>query len=158
MDSGSRSRTSFISSYFMISKKTLLFVSGLLSVGLLVWNYVGNYRICDLLIKAGSTGSCPFILTNIGINLLPTIPFFFLSLITYKMREDVYQSWARFAVVWVLLSMILIFLAPEYSSSFGITLYPVTKGSVAFISSLLFVIISLVLIIWKYFVSRRAPF
>jgi hypothetical protein len=71
------------------------------------------------------------------------------------MRDEVYRVWARFAVVWVPFSMILIFLAPEYAGSFGIALYPITKGSMAFISSLLFVIISLILVILKYFAAGR---
>lgn len=48
--------------------------------------------------------------------------------------------------------MVLIFLAPEYSADW---VYPVVKGTVAFSASLLFVILSLVLIIWKYFAARR---
>lgn len=123
-----------------------------MSVGLIVWNYVGNYRICDFIVSGGSAGKCPFILTNIGINLLPIIPLFFFSLITYKMQDEIYRKWLRFAQWWVPLSMLAIFLAPEYS---GDWMFPVVKGTVAFFSSLLFVIISFLLIAWKYFAPRR---
>ncbi|MDD3531398.1 MAG: hypothetical protein PHV99_02305 [Candidatus Pacebacteria bacterium] len=71
------------------------------------------------------------------------------------MREDVYRTWARFAIGWIPVSMVLIFLSPEYATSFGIALYPITKGTVAFASSLFFVIISLILIFWRYSISRR---
>lgn len=137
----------------MISKKNLLVTSGITTAILLVWNYVGNYQICDLFAKDGSIGNCPFILTNIGTNLLPVIPLFLLSLITYKMRDEVYRAWLRFTLVWVPLSMLAIFLAPEYTNDW---MYPVVKGTVAFFSSLLFLLISLLLITWKYLSSRHS--
>lgn len=136
----------------MINKKTLLIVSGTASIGMFIWSYLGNYRVCDSLMGGGSVGNCPFILTEIGINLFPVIPLFILSLITYKMRDDIYQAWLRFARVWIPLSMVLILLAPEYS---GDWMFPVTKGSVAFSSSLLFVIISLILIAWEWSAPHR---
>lgn len=92
------------------------------------------------------------ILYDIMMNLLPIIPLFLLSIIIYKMRDEVYRVWLRFAYVWVPLSMLLIFLAPEYS---GDWMYPIVKGTVAFFSSLLFIIISLILIIWKWFAYSR---
>ncbi|OGG40588.1 hypothetical protein A2118_03155 [Candidatus Kaiserbacteria bacterium GWA2_50_9] len=85
-------------------------------------------------------------------NFFPVIPLFVLSLITYKMRDEVYRAWLRFAQVWVPLSMLFIFLAPEYTSDW---MFPVVKGTVAFFSSLLFLIISLIIIAWKYFTTRR---
>ncbi|MDP2655239.1 MAG: hypothetical protein Q8P17_01625 [bacterium] len=87
------------------------------------------------------------------IGFFPVIPLFLLSLITYKMSEEVYRAWLRFANVWIPLSIVLIFLAPEYS---GDWMFPVVKGTVAFFSSLLFVLISLLIICWKYFTSRRS--
>ncbi len=86
-------------------------------------------------------------------NLLPSIPLFLLALITYKMRDEVYRTWLRFAYVWIPLSMILIFLAPEYPENW---MTPFAKGPVAFFSSLLFFIISIVLIGMRYFSMRRA--
>ncbi len=135
----------------MISKKILLIVSGSLSVWLFVWNYLGNYHVCDFFTNGGSAGNCPFILTDIGINLLPIIPLFFLSLITYKMREEVYRAWLRFAYAWVPLSLLLIYLAPEYTSDW---MYPVVKGTVAFAPSILFVILSLFIVLWTWWKGR----
>src|SRR3989344_4320472 len=136
----------------MISKKILLIVSGFFSIGLIIWNYIGNYQVCDFFMKGGSINNCPFILTSIGINLLPIIPLFLLSIIIYKMRDEVYRAWLRFAQWWIPLSMLLIFLAPEYTSDW---MFPVVKGTVAFFSSILFLIISLLLIAWKYFTTHR---
>lgn len=135
-----------------MNKTSILLISGLLSIGLVIWNYLGNYYICDILFYNGSVGSCPFILTSLGLNLLPIIPFFLFSLITYKMREEVYVAWFRFARVWIPGSMILIFLAPQYSSDW---MYSIEKGPIAFLSSLLFFVISFILVSWKRLSTRN---
>jgi len=77
----------------------------------------------------------------------PVIPLFLLSLITYKMRDSVYRAWLRFAQVWIPLSMIAIYLAPVYSNDL---MFLVVKSTVAFGSSLLFIIISLLIIGYQY--------
>lgn len=105
-----------------------------------------NTGICNLV-----NASCVFFFDPIAENLLPIIPLFLLSLITYKMRDEVYRAWIRFAYVWIPLSMFLILIAPEYSADW---MFPIVKGTVAFFSSLLFVIISLIIIVWKYFAMR----
>ena len=87
-----------------------------------------------------------------GVNLLPVITLFLLSLVTYKMRDEVYQVWLRFSYAWIPLSMILIFFAPQYSTDW---MYPIVKSTVAFLTSLLFVVISIALITWKSIAIRR---
>jgi len=133
----------------MCSKKTLLIVSGILTVILLALNQIGTDTICGWI---GQDTVCMGILYSTIMNFFPVIPLFVLSLITYKMRDEVYRAWLRFAQVWVPLSMLFIFLAPEYTSDW---MFPVVKGTVAFFSSLLFLIISLIIIAWKYFTTRR---
>ena len=88
-----------------------------------------------------------------GVNLLPVIALFLFSLITYKMRDEVYRAWLRLVYVWIPLSMVLIFFAPQYSTDW---MYPVVKSTVAFLTSLLFVVVSLILIAWKSITTRRA--
>ena len=80
------------------------------------------------------------------------IPLFLFSLITYKMREEVYQAWFRFVCWWIPLSVLLIFIAPEYSHDW---LYPIEKGSVALLTSAIFLIVSLLIIVAKYISLRR---
>jgi len=80
------------------------------------------------------------------------IPLFFLSLITYWMRNEVYEAWFRFARWWIPLSMLAIFIAPEYSSDW---MYRIEKGSVAFITSALFVAISTIIILTVQARGRR---
>lgn len=74
----------------------------------------------------------------------PFFPLFLFSLITYKMREEVFQSWFRFARIYIPASIALILLAPSYSSNW---MFPYDKGRAAFLFSSLFIIISIVKII-----------
>jgi len=129
-----------------MSKKTTLYISGVIAVGLFVVGLFGTYKICS------DNERCINLLHSFFIHFLPFIPLFLFSLVTYKMRDEVYRAWLRFAYVWVPLSMVLIFLAPEYSTDW---MYPVVKGTVASFTSLLFVIISLVIITWKSIAIRR---
>lgn len=132
-------------------KKKLLILSGLVAITLLVWNYLGNYKICDFF-GGRSISSCPFVLTATALNLVPIIPLFLFSLITYWMRDRVYRAWVRFAAVWIPLSMIAILFAPEYSRDW---MFPVVKSNVAFFSSLIFTLISLGIVGWGVYASRR---
>jgi len=133
----------------MVSKKILLIVSGIGTVVLFVLNWIGTFKLCG----GQEYGQCMDLAYDIMINFLPIIPLFLFSLITYKMRNEVYRAWLRFSYMWIPLSMLLIFLAPEYTSDW---MYPVVKGTVAFFTSLLFVIISLLLIAWKFLSTRRS--
>jgi hypothetical protein len=114
-------------------------------------NYVGTYKVCDLPFLSGHEGICPSILADGMINFFPLIPVFILSLITYKMREEVFRAWGTFALVWIPFSMFAILIAPEYGNDF----VPIEKGTVAFFSSVLFFIISIAIITWKYVTLRR---
>jgi len=132
----------------MINKKILFIVSGVSTVILLVLNWVGTFRLCG----GQEYGQCMDLIYAAIINFLPIIPLFLFSIITYKMHDEVYQAWLRFSFVWIPLSMVLIFLSPEYSADW---MYPVVKGTVAFFSSLLFIVVSLAVITWKSVATRR---
>jgi hypothetical protein len=80
--------------------------------------------------------------------LLPIFPMLLFSLITYRMTEEIYTAWFKFARWWIPFSMFAIFLAPEYSSNF---MSPIEKGTVALTFSALFVIISAIIVGTKYF-------
>lgn len=80
--------------------------------------------------------------------LFPLILLF--SLLTYKMREEVFRSWLHFAYWWVPLSIILTLITPDGSGGWGIP-NVIDRGFVAFIFAALFTIISLIVIAWKYF-------
>ncbi|MBM3260944.1 hypothetical protein FJY93_00835 [Candidatus Kaiserbacteria bacterium] len=87
--------------------------------------------------------------------MLPIIPLFFFSLITYKMRDVVTQAWMRFALVWIPLSIVLAALTPDSpAGGFGPQI-SLGKGDTVFVMSLLFVLISLTIITWKYLATRK---
>ena len=80
------------------------------------------------------------------------VPIFILSLITYKMREEIFRAWVKFTYVWVPLTIIFTLLAPEYTNS----LLPIfEKGFVSFSMSFLFLLISLIIIISKHFSLKQ---
>lgn len=82
------------------------------------------------------------------------LPLFLFSLITYKMRDEVSRAWMYFAVVWVPLSIIAAAVTPDSpGGGFGPQI-SIGKGDTAIVMSLLFVVISLIVIVWKYFATR----
>ena len=76
---------------------------------------------------------------------------FLLSLITYRMTDQIFHSWIKFAYFWVPLTLITVALVPEYSNS----LLPIEKGNVSFFMSLVFLVISLIIILTKHFSLRK---
>jgi len=129
----------------MITKRNTLIVSAIITVAILAINYIGTYQTC------GFDRNCAQLLANIIRTLFIFFPIFILSLITYKMRDTIFQSWLKFAYFWVLLTIILTILAPEYDSSF----VSLTKGLVSFTLSAIFLLISLIIIIIKSFSSKK---
>ncbi len=137
----------------MISKKkTLTFISAgfVLQIILALFAYSGLFESCyDNL-------PCRENLLNWIDTISPYIhlfvPLFIFSLITYWMRQGVYESWFRFARWWIPFSMLAIFLAPEYSSDW---MYPIEKASVVFVSSIVFMIASLGIVIVQWVRSRQ---
>lgn len=137
-------------------KKSLLMASGLLSLALIIWEFFGNYRLCDLVAKDGHLGNCPFILSSAETFLLPFVSLFLFSLVTYFMREEVFRTWAWFALPWTALSMVLIYLTPEYSGGGGFGPQIVLgKGDTALAMMALFVVISIIVIVSARIVSAR---
>jgi len=86
-----------------------------------------------------------------GENISIFIPIFLFSLITYKMRNEIFRVWMKLTYIWLPLTLILVFIAPEYQNSW-LPIYE--KSFVSFVMSSLYVIISLILIIAKYVYTR----
>jgi hypothetical protein len=130
----------------MKKKTKLFFTSGIISVVLILINYIGTYKTCNDIFE------CTEILYAAMIVLFPIIPLFIFSLITYKMREEIFEIWWKFARIWIPVSMLAILIAPSYTHNW---ILPIVKGTVAFASVVLFVIISLALIIWQSNKERK---
>jgi len=69
-----------------------------------------------------------------------------ISIFLFFINDKVFIKWLRFAIVWIILSIILIALTPEYSGGW-VSMNP-TKEIVSIWMGSLFVILSLVKIIW----------
>lgn len=64
------------------------------------------------------------------------------SLITFFVLDKVFKSWFKFYIVWIIITIIFIYLAPTYSS--GVIANSPTKEIVSIWMSVLFVIISII--------------
>jgi len=128
-------------------------MSGLLSVITLSLNYIGTDVIC---LWFGGDTVCMRQWAGLIMNFFPILPLFFFSLITYWMREEVYQTWFRFARWWIPLSMLLILIMPSDtgSGSFGPQL-SLGKGDIALVTTFIFTLISLTLIAYKHFTLKK---
>lgn len=82
---------------------------------------------------------------NISNTILIFLPLFLFSLITYRMRDEVFEIWVRFALWWTGITIILVLLAPADDPS----LLPITKSVIALTSTVAFTIISAILVFWK---------
>jgi len=84
--------------------------------------------------------------------LSPAFPTFIIITLTLWVTHEIYESWFRFARWWIPLSMLAIFMAPEYSHDW---MFRVEKGSVALAMSATFIIVSIGIIAIKYFSLKR---
>lgn len=128
-------------------KRKFLLSSGVISFVIIILNWIGTFRLCGGI----EYGSCMDNVFSLMVFFLPIIPFFIFSLITYKMREVVYLTWFNFAKWWIPFSMFLILIAPQYSHDW---MFPINKGGALVLSSLIFVVASLILIAYKSYKLR----
>lgn len=89
-----------------------------------------------------SYSTCAVFFEGVAETLLPILPLFLFSLITYFLPLQVFRSWLRFAMVWIPLSMLLILVVPTND----VSVIPIDKGRVAFVTSLCFMVISFIII------------
>ena len=126
----------------MKNQLKIIIVSGIISVTLVALNHIGTYEICR------NKFECTEILYTIMLALFPIILLFIFSLITYKMREEVFAAWWKFARVFIPLSVFAVLIAPSYSNN---SFFPIDeKGSVLLYFCLNFVISSVLIIFLKY--------
>ncbi|OGW88626.1 MAG: hypothetical protein A3A73_01810 [Omnitrophica bacterium RIFCSPLOWO2_01_FULL_50_24] len=124
-----------------VTKKNITIISVIGAVILLVWDYIGNVHWCTW--GEGLHRECLHFLANFEMILLPILPIALFSLLTYKMREEIFITWINFAKWWIPLTILFTLFAPGSDGSF----LPVTKGSVSFVMSTLFAALSFCIII-----------
>ncbi len=96
----------------------------------------------------------PFFFELIKPLYLYSLVFGIVSVCLVFVNKQTFGSWLKLAVWWIPLSVILIAVTPKNSSSW-MPLYFVGKDTVTLIMASLFAVISLALIGWKTFVSRK---
>jgi len=122
--------------------KKIIFTSSLFgSVLFLLFLFATQIGLCRFI-----NVSCTYFFDPLAEIVFIFFPLFLFSVITYRMKEVVINRWLKFVYIWVPLTVILVFLAPEYDSS----LLPLEKGTVALTMSGLFVFISLLIILVSY--------
>ena len=85
-----------------------------------------------------------------------SVAIIIISIFLIFVRQEVFRAWLRFAYVWMPLSLVVIYLSAGWTGGgFGIP-NVLDQETVAIIFSGLFVIISLLLVIWKHFTFRRS--
>lgn len=138
----------------MTLKRIVFSLSFILSVILIILNNIGTFKLCGGVYHASS---CIDVLFSVIASSVIVFPIFVFSLITYKMREDVFRAWLHFAYWWVPLTIFISLLSLN-SSYGGGGLGPVMQdwymSSLRLALHILFIIISLIIIAWKYFSTR----
>lgn len=124
-----------------MTKRSVLFISSIYVIciiGVLVLSKCYGDRWCPLNIN--HLDKVPVLV------LLPFLPAFILSLATYRMHETIFRAWVTFARWWVPLSALAVFLTPNAR---GFIIIPY-QSILAVASALLFLVISLGIIVWKW--------
>ena len=75
---------------------------------------------------------------DFGQNIFIMVPLFVFSLITLRMREEVFRTWIHFAIWFVPLSVVLIIMSPDRG---GGMLFPTTRAILSILLPILFSII-----------------
>ena len=132
----------------MLSKRNTLLASLLGIVAFFVFAFSRELGLCS----SDSYSECASTLEGLAETLLPVFPVMIFSLVTYLLRIDVYTAWFKFVRWAIPLSLLLILIAPQYDSDW---MFPIDKGTVAFAASAIFFVVSLVIILLKYFSTRN---
>jgi hypothetical protein len=134
-----------------MTKKNILIFSAVISTILLIANFIGNVRICT---KGGVENySCLDMLSSIEVIFLPIFAILVFSLITYKMRDEVFRLWLRFVYWWIPFSMFLTLITPNANGGYFVSLWD--NEMTAIFSSFIFVIVSTILIIYKSMKTKK---
>lgn len=82
-----------------------------------------------------------------------SLSLLFVSIVMFFINDVIFKKWLRFAIVWFVLAVIFIMLAPEYQGGW-LGIGP-EKESVSVWMSILFVILSLGKIAWESWRIRK---
>ena len=78
-------------------------------------------------------------------------PILLFSLITYKLRDEVFETWIKLTKWWVIGTAVLVLIAPAQ----GHSLLPVTKEIISIFSAGIYALISTVVVISKSVILKQ---
>ena len=136
-------------------KKIFVGISALGSIIFVLLLYARQIGIC----ATYSYSTCSVTTDALAQTLSIFVVFFIISCGTYFLRDEIFSFWSKFAIPGAILSMILIYITPDQNAGgFGPQL-STGKGDTAIVTSALFVLISLLIIIgqytYLYYLKRR---
>lgn len=142
----------------LITSRFGFFLVSLLSlVAGVIFMHADDFGLCSVKVSAslGKYWYCFFSnygdLTDLGWVLVPmSLSVLMVSFLLLFMRNSVFSSWFKFALFSLPLIALLIYTTPENSNSW-MPLYFIGRGTVTEWTACLFVIVSLVIIVWKQF-------
>jgi len=131
----------------MTKKNTFLVSIGLVFLSLVINPYVlgfciENEKYCIFRSYSHTIGEPLFIIS---------LSLMVCSLILFFMKDEVFKFWLKFAYIWIPLTSIFVIISPEYDSG----LIPIEKESVSILFSVLFLLISIIIIISKSISLRK---
>ena len=138
------------------TKNIILSISLIIYGVLILADFITTPQICIFLNHKDSLNCADRVFNTAMVFYI--FPFVFLfSLITYFLKEEIFKSWSKFTYFWVPLSMFLVLIIP---SGGGNAAFPslIDNQLIAILMSGLFVIISLIMIIFgivKYYWFKK---
>lgn len=132
----------------ILTKRKILLALGLLTALLFMIDRVGRVRLCGGDFFHGFCASTYFLFIDSAIFIIPAFVY---CLIVYKMRDEIFWSWAKFAAWFVPISIVITSTASTSSNS-----YVFQSDQEVFTLLLVpsFIVISLSIIIWKWYSLR----
>ncbi len=91
--------------------------------------------------------TCSFLVDMLIFYTFIFIPVFVFALITFFMKQGVFNAWRNFSIFAVVISLVAISFLPSHS--YGLDILPLTKGTGVFLLSIAYSVISLFIIIFK---------
>lgn len=123
------------------------FLGCLVSLGLLFNSKIGLCGAYDI--------TCSWKIGGYGAVLIIFIPIFVFSLVTFFMKREVHKAWAIFSGAWAVITILAMHFLVLGGSGGGIGVYAdPTPGIVAIGLFGLYPIISICIIVWKYWRLR----
>jgi small-conductance mechanosensitive channel len=77
------------------TKKNVFAASGITAGALVIWDYVGNVSWCTW--GGVLHRDCLHFFSGVEVVLIPILPLFLFSLLTYRMHDEVFRAWWNFA-------------------------------------------------------------